>query len=109
MENPYRPAPGSDPPALVGRDAELSAMEYTVRLTAGGGAAQPVVAIGLRGLGKTALLRRALRVPVPEAIVLYAEGSEFQSLAMSFRRALVPSRDRRNREARGSPRGGTSQ
>jgi hypothetical protein len=63
-------------------------MEYTVRLTAGGGAAQPVVVVGLRGLGKTALLRRALRVSVPEAIVLYAEGSEYQTLAMSFRRGL---------------------
>jgi hypothetical protein len=63
-------------------------MELAVKLTANGGAAQPIVVVGLRGMGKTALLRRSIRNPSTKPIVLYAEGSEEQSLAVAFRRSL---------------------
>jgi hypothetical protein len=86
--NPYRPAPGSEPPALVGRDNELSALSLSMKLTEARGAAQPIITTGLRGMGKTVLLRRAIRNAGPNAIVLSAEGSERGSLAPSFRRSL---------------------
>jgi len=63
-------------------------MELAVKLTASGGAAQPIVVLGLRGMGKTALLRRSIRNRDTKPIVLYAEGSEEQSLAAAFRRSL---------------------
>jgi len=63
-------------------------MELAVKLTANGGAAQPIVVVGLRGMGKTALLRRSIRNRDTKPIVLYAEGSEEQSLAAAFRRSL---------------------
>lgn len=88
MLNPYRPAPGSEPPALAGRDAELSAVSLAMRLTESRGAAQPLIITGRRGMGKTVLLRRAVRDAGPRAIVLSAEGSEHASLAASFRRSL---------------------
>lgn len=86
--NPFRPAPGSEPPALVGRAAELAAFQLSIQLTQGGGAAQPVIATGLRRMGKTVLLRRAVREAGFNAIVLSAEGSEHRSLAPAFRRSL---------------------
>jgi AAA ATPase-like protein len=54
--NPFQPAPGARPPILAGREAELASIrDATARLEHG----SPPVAIaivGLRGLGKTALL-----------------------------------------------------
>lgn len=60
--NPYRTAPGSDPPELAGREGELGAARYAIDMTAANEPAKPVVFTGLRGMGKTALLRRAARV-----------------------------------------------
>jgi AAA+ ATPase superfamily predicted ATPase len=74
-------------------------MELAVKLTANRGAAQPIVVVGLRGMGKTALLRRSIRNRDTKPIVLYAEGSEEQSLAASFRRSL----ERASGELRSAP------
>jgi hypothetical protein len=55
-------------------------------MTEHGSAPQPVV-VGLRGMGKTALLRRTTR-SLDKAIVLFAEGCTQQPLETSFRRSL---------------------
>jgi hypothetical protein len=89
FDNPYRPAPGSAPPALVGREGELGATRYAAGLTRTGGAAQPIVFTGLRGMGKTALLRRCVtEAEGANAVVLYAEASPELRLAATLRRSL---------------------
>lgn len=88
-ENPYRPAPGSVPPALAGRAPELAAVAYAAGLTRTGGAAQPIVFTGLRGMGKTSLLRRCVANATADgAVVLYTEASRDTGLAASLRRSL---------------------
>lgn len=54
--NPFNPGSGLKPPALVGRDAELKALEVTVQRVCNGLAARGMVLTGLRGVGKTVLL-----------------------------------------------------
>jgi AAA ATPase domain len=77
------------PPALVGRDGELSATRYAAGLTKTGGAAQPIVFTGLRGMGKTALLRQCVTdAEGMGAVVLYAEASPELRLAATLRRSL---------------------
>jgi hypothetical protein len=89
FDNPYRTAPGSAPPALVGRDAEQSAVRYAVGLTRTGGAAQPIVFTGLRGIGKTALLRRCVSDAEAEgAVVLYTEAARETHVSAALRRSL---------------------
>jgi hypothetical protein len=61
QRNPYRTAPGSEPPELAGRFGELGAARYALDMTATGEPAKPLVFTGLRGMGKTALLRRVAR------------------------------------------------
>lgn len=60
--NPYRPQPGGEPPALVGRDAEVQVVETSLASAREGGPMRPSIFIGLRGLGKTALLRRCATI-----------------------------------------------
>jgi hypothetical protein len=87
--SPYRPAPGSDPPAMVGRDAELSAAHNAVSMTRHGAPVQPIFFVGLRGMGKTALLRRCVRnAEKDHGIVLGAEASSDLPLSRSLRRSL---------------------
>lgn len=54
--NPYTPGSGRTPPALVGRDAELTGAELLIRRTAQGKAGRSLMLYGLRGVGKTVLL-----------------------------------------------------
>ncbi len=99
-ENPYRPAPGSLPPLLAGRVAELSAIDAALSMTSDRGAASPIVLTGLRGVGKTALLRSAaVRAEAAGAIVLYAEAGDDLALEDAFRRSL----QRAQRDIRGLP------
>ena len=55
--NPYSPGAGNTPRALVGRDADLNAFEIAVRRLARERHDRSVLATGLRGVGKTVLLR----------------------------------------------------
>jgi hypothetical protein len=88
-DNPFRTAPGSDPPALVGRDQESSAAQYSLNLSESGAPAQPIVFTGLRGMGKTALLRHCIAdAAATDAIVVYAEASATEPLASTLRRGL---------------------
>jgi AAA ATPase-like protein len=94
-DNPFRTAPGSAPPVLVGRDGELSAARYAIGLTESRGAAQPIVFTGLRGMGKTALLRRCVaEAEARRGVVLYSEASRDNALATSLRRSLEHAKTR---------------
>jgi DNA-binding MarR family transcriptional regulator len=91
--NPFRTAPGSEPPALVGRDGEASAVRYSLSLSENGAPAQPIVFTGLRGMGKTALLRHCIAdASAANAIVVYAEASDNEPIALSLRRGLERAR-----------------
>jgi len=59
--NPYRTAPGSTPPELAGRGEALGAAHYALEMARYGEPPNPIVFLGLRGMGKTALLRQIVR------------------------------------------------
>jgi hypothetical protein len=59
--NPYTPGVGTQPPVLVGRDIQLAVIEQTARLVEGGREPQHVILTGLRGVGKTVLVKEAMR------------------------------------------------
>ena len=54
--NPYAPGAGMRPPAMVGRDAQLSEMQVAVKRTANHLVTRSPCLWGLRGVGKTVLL-----------------------------------------------------
>jgi hypothetical protein len=55
-DNPYTPNAGARPPALVGRDAQLTAFEILLDRLRQGRTEQSMLITGLRGVGKTVLL-----------------------------------------------------
>ncbi|GAA4989044.1 ATP-binding protein [Kineococcus glutinatus] len=55
--NPYTPGAGKAPPALVGRGRELEEGRVVVARTARGASADAPIFYGLRGVGKTVLLK----------------------------------------------------
>ncbi|UER55487.1 ATP-binding protein [Kineosporiaceae bacterium SCSIO 59966] len=54
--NPFNPGSGLRPPALVGREQELAALEVMVERARNGLDSRGIVLSGLRGVGKTVLL-----------------------------------------------------
>lgn len=56
VRNPFAPGAGSRPPELAGRDDILRQAEIAVQRVARGRPTQPMVLLGLRGVGKTVLL-----------------------------------------------------
>jgi len=95
LNNPFRTAPGSQPPYLAGRDTEMETARFAVGMTRAGAPPNPVILTGLRGMGKTAVLRRAAdEAGANKAIVLYAEATRNESLAAIFRESLEAARDR---------------
>jgi hypothetical protein len=95
---PYRPAPGAEPPALTGRDGELGAANHAIEMARLGETPQPVVFTGLRGMGKTVLLRRAVKeARTRRALVVFAEASRATPLLGELRRSL----ERARRDAEG--------
>ena len=94
FENPFRTAPGSAPPHLVGRDAELSLGRFALGMTRSGAPAAPLIITGLRGMGKTVLLRRIMAQAVAEdAIVVYAEATRREPFSAILRSGLESARD----------------
>jgi AAA ATPase domain len=55
-DNPYTPNAGARPPALVGRDGEMTAFEVLLDRLRRGHTEQSMLITGLRGVGKTVLL-----------------------------------------------------
>ncbi len=58
IDNPYAPGAGASPPELAGRDEVREAVHIAIMRAARGNAAQNVLLVGLRGVGKTVLLDR---------------------------------------------------
>lgn len=58
ISNPYSPGAGKRPPALVGRDDQIEAFDVAVRRLAVGRSDRSQMLTGLRGVGKTVLLRQ---------------------------------------------------
>ena len=58
LRNPYRPGAGTTPPALLGRDELIRQFRVNVRRAGTGRPGKSVMAVGLRGVGKTVLLNR---------------------------------------------------
>ena len=56
-ENPFAPGAGSPPPALVGRKVILEQAQITLARIKGGRSEKSSLLVGLRGVGKTVLLR----------------------------------------------------
>lgn len=54
--NPYAPGAGSKPPALVGRDDQITAFDLILERLERGCTEQSMIITGLRGVGKTVLL-----------------------------------------------------
>ena len=57
VDNPYAPGAGTPPPELAGRDDILTQAEDAILRTKKTKAAKSVLLLGLRGVGKTVLLR----------------------------------------------------
>ncbi len=55
--NPFAPGAGTAPPALVGRDQQLEQFDLLMQRLEAGRPERSMVLCGLRGMGKTALLR----------------------------------------------------
>jgi hypothetical protein len=89
LDNPFNATPGSEPPVLAGRDEERSAAQYSLNRTANGTPAQPIVFTGLRGMGKTVLLRRCIAdAKEGGAIVISGEATRAEPLAVTLKRGL---------------------
>ena len=56
VRNPYSPGAGTRPPALVGRDREIEAMDVALQRLLLGRDGRSEMLTGLRGVGKTVLL-----------------------------------------------------
>ncbi len=56
VRNPFAPGAGSRPPELAGRDDILRQAAVAVQRVARGRSTQPMILLGLRGVGKTVLL-----------------------------------------------------
>jgi DNA-binding MarR family transcriptional regulator len=59
--NPYRPGPGLPPSVLAGREADLREARVAGDAVAAGLGTAPLVYFGLRGVGKTVLIRAIAR------------------------------------------------
>jgi hypothetical protein len=67
--NPFNPGAGTQPPLLVGRDAQLAAMSVAVKRIDAGRFDRSTMLTGLRGVGKTVLLNEFGRIAQGEGWV----------------------------------------
>ena len=94
VRNPYSPGAGTPPPALVGRDAELQAFDIAIQRLGARRSAKSLLLTGLRGVGKTVLLREFGRIGERRGWVCqHVEVREDQSfpevMAVLMREALL--------------------
>ena len=82
IQNPYSPGAGFPPPELAGRHELIKEIEILYgRLTLGRSIQHPVI-VGLRGVGKTVLLVKAVEMATEKKfIILHIEAHEGKSLA----------------------------
>ncbi len=93
-DNPYAPGTGNQPPLIAGRDDEREAYSLMLDRLKRGNVAQGMLVTGLRGVGKTALLKTFERASFEHGWV--AVGPELDDrtpfaevIARSARRALL--------------------
>ena len=92
--NPYRPGAGTTPPALLGRDELIRQFTTTAQRAKAGRPGKSVMAVGLRGAGKTVLLNRFSEIAAGEsfdvAFVEATDGGDFPTvLAVRLRKILL--------------------
>jgi hypothetical protein len=101
VRNPYSPGAGTRPPALVGREREIEAMDIALQRLRIGRDGRSQLLTGLRGVGKTVLLNEfeqlaGARGFFHEHIEVSEDGDLPARLAAAFRRLLL-SMDARRR------------
>jgi len=101
VRNPYSPGAGTRPPALVGREREIEAMDIALQRLLLGRDGRSEMLTGLRGVGKTVLLNEFehladARGYFHEHIEVSEDGELPPRLAAAFRRVLL-SMDARRR------------
>lgn len=88
IRNPYTPNAGAQPPAVLGRDAQLSTFDLLLRRISAGRTEQSMIITGLRGVGKTVLLGR-FRVKAQELGWVVVEREVSKHDDEQFRRQMV--------------------
>jgi hypothetical protein len=82
VRNPFAPGAGTPPPALSGRQELLERLRIAIGRTRLGRPARGIMAVGLRGVGKTVLLREALAMAKAEGFhTCFIEAHEQERLA----------------------------
>lgn len=94
FDNPYRPGAGTTPPALLGRDELLAQFTMAARRARSGRPGKSIMAVGLRGVGKTVLLNRFAEIATAEAFaVAFVEATDSGDfatvLAVRLRKILL--------------------
>jgi hypothetical protein len=92
--NPYSPGAGTRPPALVGRDGEIEAMDVALQRLRLGRDGRSQMLTGLRGVGKTVMLNEFEHVAggrgyFHEHVEVGEDGDLMPRLAAAFRRILL--------------------
>jgi type II secretory pathway predicted ATPase ExeA len=91
-QNPYAPGSGSRPPELAGRDVEIAAFDLIVARSRKALHTRPVVLHGLRGVGKTVLLRNFLeQADRANWLIVNIEASTTESGRAAVRQRLARS------------------
>jgi len=81
LHNPYAPGAGAPPPELSGRQDLLERTRIALGRTKLRRPARSFIAVGLRGVGKTVLLREALRLAsIEEFRICFIEATEHKRL-----------------------------
>jgi hypothetical protein len=83
--NPFAPGAGTPPPALVGRDQQIEALRVLLARLSAGRPERSIVLCGLRGMGKTALLRELhLRAREADWRASYVEARSGLDVRLTF-------------------------
>lgn len=95
ISNPYTPNAGARPPAIVGRDDQLSSFDLLLARLEKGRTEQSMIITGLRGVGKTVLIgefrakAEARRWATIDIEVSKHDNNDFRrQMAREFRKAL---------------------
>ncbi len=94
VRNPYSPGAGTRPPALVGRERELDAMDVSLQRMMLGRDGRSQLLTGLRGVGKTVLLNEFEQLAdgrrwTHEHIEVAEDGKLPMRMAAALRRVLL--------------------
>ena len=94
FSNPYRPGAGTTPPALLGRDELIRQFTTTAQRAKSERPGKSVMAVGLRGVGKTVLLNRFSEIAAGEgfdvAFIEATDSGDFPTVvAVRLRKILL--------------------